>query len=489
MTSARTPAAAPASAEHALHDTTRTWRAVLVAMSGTFMAIMDVFIVLIAAPAIQRNLHATDAEVQFVLAGYQLTYAVTLVTGGRLGDLYGRKRIFQTGLLVFTVASLACGLAPTAGVLIAARLVQGVGAALLFPQVFAMIQVLLPESRRGRAYGILGAVIGMSTIVGQVLGGLLVQSDLFGTSWRPVFWINVPIGAVALLLSARLLPESRAPQARRLDPAGTVVLTVALFLLVFPLIEGREVGWPTWTWLCLAGAVLALAALAWVERRVSQSGRSPLVEPKLFRQRAFLTGLVLILIYYSALNSFFLILSITLQDGLGLSAVATGLVYTPQAIAFFLASLLAGRLIRRHGRRVLEAGAAIALLGFAATIAATLAAGAHLNAWIIMPCLIVQGFGEGLLQTPLLNAILSRIDEDHVGLASGALSTAQQVGGALGVAVIGVLFYNALGSARTGQVGVYAHGFGIATVFNAVVLAAVTALVFLLPTQRRADTA
>lgn len=455
------------------------WRAVPVVMVGTFMAIMDVFIVLVAAPAIQADLHASAAEVQFVLAGYQLAYAVTLITGGRLGDMYGRKAVLLIGMAVFVVASAGCGVAPNAASLIGIRLVQGVGAALMFPQVFSIIQVLLPESQRHRAFGVLGAVIGLSTIVGQVVGGLLIHADLFGSSWRPVFLINVPIGLVTIALVARLVPESRAARAHRLDMPGVLVLTVALFLLVVPLVEGGQYGWPAWSWGSLGACVLAFGVFVLVERGVAARGRTPLVALPLLVQRPFVVGMSLVMVAYAALNSFFLVLSLTLQDGLGLSALGAGLVYAPQAALFLGASLLAGRLAPILGRRLLVLGGVITVLGFAATIAVAVASGPRLTAGILVPTLLIQGVGEGLMLTPLINAVLSRTGREHVGLASGVLSTAQQVGGALGVAVVGMIFFATLRG--TAGVGNYAHAIGVATIFNLAMTALATVLVLALP--------
>jgi EmrB/QacA subfamily drug resistance transporter len=450
-------------------------------MTGTFMAILDVFIVLVAAPAIQADLHTNDATVQLVLAGYQLTYAVSLITAGRLGDLYGRRRLFLTGMTVFTLASALCGAAPTASILIVARLVQGLGAALMFPQVFTMITALVPAENRPRAFGVLGAVIGASTIVGQVLGGLLIHLDLVGTSWRPVFWINVPIGATALVLARRRVPETRASAARRLDLPGVLVLTVAVFLLVIPLIEGREVGWALWIWGCLALSAAAFTGFVAVERRIHAAGWPPLVPPALFRQRPFAVGIVVVILLYAALNSFFLILSLTLQDGLGLSALDAGLIYAPQAVAFFGCSLLAGRLTRRYGHPVLKVGAAVTTVGFSGTIAVALIQGGQMTPTHIIPTLVVQGIGQGLLLTPLLNQILSRIRADDTGAASGVLSTAQQVGGAFGVTVIGVVYFSVLGNAATHHPGAYAHALGIAALVNLILSTTVTALLFALP--------
>jgi MFS family permease len=440
-----------------LPETPVPWTAIRVALAGSFMAVLDTFIVLVAAPAIQDDLHASSAQIQFVIAAYQLAYAVFLVTGARLGDLYGRKRLFILGMAVFTLASVACGAAPTAGTLIGARVVQGVAAALMFPQVFSMIQVLVPGPQRHRAFGMLGAVIGISTTIGQLVGGLLIGANLLGTGWRPVFWVNLPIGIVAILLAARLVPESRSEQARGIDPGGVAALTVALLLLVTPLIEGRQAGWPAWTWGSLVLSVPAFLVFGWVERSAEAAGRSPLLSLRLLRERPFVVGMTLVVLGYAGVNSFFLILSLTLQNGFGLSAP----------------SLLAGRLAPRFGRNLLAFGALVGLAGFIGTWALS----GHLGP--LMVPLILVGVGNGILLTPLLNAVLARIRPAEIGMASGILSTAQQVGGAVGVAVIGVLFFQTVGQGH-GQ-PVYSHGLAVAVWFNVALAVTVIALTFALP--------
>ncbi|MFI9077477.1 MFS transporter [Streptomyces sioyaensis] len=451
------------------------WRALAIVLVGAFMAVLDTFIVLVAAPAIQADLHASAADIQLILAGYQLAYALALITGARLGDRFGRKRLFLLGMALFTLSSVGCALAPGAGSLIAARLVQGLGAAAMFPQVFAVIQVLIPAEKRPTAFGALGAVIGMATMAGQLVGGVLIAADLFGSTWRPVFWVNVPIGVVTLLLAWLFVPESRAPQARRLDLPGAVVLTVALFLLVVPLVEGRSSGWPPWTWLSLAACVPAFAAFGLVERRVDTAGGAPLVRLGLLRERSFAVGMALVLLTYAGINSFFLILSLTLQDGLGRDALGAGLVYTPLAVAFFAASLLAGRLAR-YGRRVLQLGALTGLVGFLGTVALAVHSGAGLTAWELTPALVLVGVGNGLLVTPLLNAVLGTVGPAEVGMASGVLSTGQQIGGAVGVAVVGILYYGALGGAGHHDTAAYGHALAAAVGLNVVLSAAISAL-------------
>ena len=402
----------------------------ITAYAGVFLTISDLFKVLVAVPAIERALHAPPAVGQLVLAGFQLTYAVTLVTGGRLGDRYGRRRVFCTGVALFTVASVASGLAPDTGSLVAARLVQGVGSALALPQAFSLVQVLFPPERRDRPFAVMGAVLGMASVTGQVLGGVMLQA----LPWRAVFLVNLPIGAVILLAARALIPESRAANAGRVDRPGMALLSGALVLLVLPLIEGRQLGWPLWTWLCLGAAPLALAAFTLVERRVD----GPLVDLRLFRDRPFTLGVVIVLTWYIMVNGFNFVMTLELQEGLRLSALRAGLAFTPFAVAFLLGSLAAGRLAPLLGRRLLVAGALIAATGLAVLLLEPYTVPS------IMVATVILGWGMGLVQTPLLNVALKGVREEHVGTASGVLSTAQQVGGSVGVALVGVVAFRAV---------------------------------------------
>ncbi|MGW1493548.1 MFS transporter [Streptomyces sp. NPDC002402] len=462
------------------------WPAVSTVMIGMFMAILDSFIVVVAGPAIQADLGASVGQLQWVLAGYQLSYAMFMITGGRLADLYGRKRVFIVGTAVFTLASLVCALAQNPGTLIVARIVQGLGAALMVPQVFAVITLVVPEKSRHRVFGVLGMVIGMATISGQLVGGLLIGADLFGSDWRAVFWVNVPIGLATILFAMKHVPESRAEGARRLDVPGVVVLSAALLLLTFPLIQGREEGWPWWTGACFVASTAAFGLFVALERNIDKRGGDPLMKLALFSQRSFSLGIVLVLAVYALLTSYYLALSIAMQDGLGMSALGSGLVYTPAAVTFFVFSMIAGRIVPKYGRRVLEVGSVVLAVGYLAT-AVVLLSGPRLTPLLVIPTLMVQSVGGGLLITPLLNTVLSRVAPETVGMASGALSTAQQVGGALGVAVIGAVFFNSFDPAADGRVEAAGHAFAMSslTTFLIAVLAAV--LVFLLPKQARAS--
>ncbi|MFJ3904671.1 MFS transporter [Streptomyces sp. NPDC090025] len=456
------------------------WTAVATVMVGMFMAILDSFIVVVAGPAVQEDLGATAGELQWVLAGYQLSYAVFMITGGRLADLYGRKRLYLIGTAVFTLSSVACALAGSAAVLIVSRIVQGFGAALMVPQVFAIITLTVAPAARARVFGVLGVVIGMATVSGQLVGGLLIGADLFGSGWRAVFWVNVPIGLVTMVIAARSVTESRAEQTRRLDVPGVLLLSAALLLLTFPLIQGREMGWPWWTWVCLAGSGLAFVLFAVLERGVDRRGGEPLIRLSLFSQRSFSLGIVLVLAVYALLTSYYLSLSISMQEGLGMSALGAGLVYTPAAVTFFVCSMIAGKLVPKYGRRVLEFGAVVLALGYLTT-AVVLLSGPRLTPLLVIPTLMLQSVGGGLLITQLLNSVLARVDPQTAGMASGSLSTAQQVGGALGVAVVGAVFFHAFDNGGADRVEAAGHAFALTSLTTFGIAAVAAVLVFLLP--------
>lgn len=298
---------ADADAGAAMRSAWRLWAGLMVMLTGAFMTIMDVMIVNVAIPSIRRDLGASFAEAELVVAGYSLAYAVALITGGRLGDIFGRRRMFLIGLMGFTVTSAACGLAPTPEGLIVARLLQGLAAAILFPQVFSLIRVTFAEARqRTTAFAVMGAVLGLAGIAGQLLGGVLVEADLWGLAWRPVFLVNIPVGLAAFIAAPRLIQESRSPEARHLDLAGVGLSAAGLGLLLYPLIEGREAGWPAWSIAMLLLSVPVLACFAIHQHRRSLRQASPLLETGLFRDRAFAIGMLLVLAFYSSLNAFFL---------------------------------------------------------------------------------------------------------------------------------------------------------------------------------------
>ncbi|MEV7805379.1 MFS transporter [Microbispora sp. NPDC088329] len=453
------------------------WGSLLVLLTGVFITTLDFFIVNVAIPATQRELNASPSAIQFIVAGFGVALASGLVLGGRLGDLYGRRRLFSIGLAVFTLASAACGEAPTAGFLIGARVAQGAGAALLMPQVLAIINTLYTGTHRTKAFNAYGMALGFGGVFGQLIGGVLIRADIAGLGWRSIFLINVPVGAVTLLLTRRLIPESRATGAR-LDLTGAALVCLGLVAIVYPLVQGRQQGWPAWAWLCLAAAVALLAAFALHQRRTA----APLIDPALFRHRSFSAGVVVSLIYAMTTGSFFLVLALYLQEGRGLDALGSGLIFLPLGLGYFASSALSGRVAARLGRQVVTVGALVVALGYAALAETASALGTGRPvAWII-PGLLVAGAGMGLIMAPLPAIVLAGTDPRHAAAASGVLSTAQQAGGAIGVALVGMVFYGALGAPAPAH---YPHAFALGLALLVGLAAAVVGLVQTLPRTAR----
>jgi EmrB/QacA subfamily drug resistance transporter len=457
----------------------RRWLVLVVVSAASFLGVLDFFIVNVSIPAIKENLRANFAEIQLMIAGYGLTYAVCLITGGRLGDILGRKRMFLAGMAGFTLASALCGLAPTPAVLIAARILQGITGAIMFPQVLSIIQVSFPVHERAAAFGIFGMIVGTGSFSGNVLGGLLVQGNLFGLGWRPIFLVNLPLGVVALVAAAYLVHESRSPKAVRLDLGGVALVSIGLFLLVYPLVEGREAGWPLEMFVCLAASLPALATFARYEKWISGRGGSPLVELGLFRNRVFVAGLITTMVYYGGLSAFFLTVTVYLQEGLGLSPLEAGLTFAPFAVGFLIASSLAVKLTPRLGRRVIQLGAFLMASGLVVIITLASVDGTAVPGLGLVPALMVYGVGQGFVMPTLLSTVLSGIPTHDAGSASGVLSTVQQVALAMGVAVIGSVFFAILGSPA--QPDEFGRAIAVALIFNLALLAATIGLVFRLP--------
>ncbi len=424
----------------------RRWVALVIVLVAGFMQLVDISIVNVAIPSIQRDLDASYSQIQWVLAGYQLAFAVTLITGGRLGDIFGRRRLFMLGMAGFTLASALCGLAQSPGMLIGSRVLQGLMGALMFPQVLAVIQVTFPPRERGTALGIFGATIGLATITGPLVGGLLIQADVLGLEWRPIFLVNVPIGIAALAVAARFVHESKAPHALRLDLVGVGIVSAGLLLLVYPLVQGRDLGWPLWTFLSMAAAVPVLAAFALWERRKKTTDGSPLVDLVLFRHRAFVAGLLVAGTFFMGIPAFFLTFSIYLQIGLGFTALHAGLTTIPFAVGSALASTASVRLAPRLGRGILSLGALLLAAGMAGIIWTVDRYDGGVHSWQLLPALAVCGIGLGCVIAPLVNIVIAGVHRQDAGSASGVLNTVQQLGGAVGVALIGVIFFGLLGS-------------------------------------------
>ncbi|SNB71227.1 MULTISPECIES: MFS transporter [unclassified Pseudomonas] len=462
------------------------WVGLSVLLLAGFVTIFDLFVVNVAIPSLQTGLNTSFAQIGFIVAGYELAFGVLLITGGRLGDVFGRRRLFIVGMAGFTVASALCGLAPSAAFLISARVVQGLAAALLFPQVYASIRVNFDAQDSRRAFGLLGMTLGLAAIAGQVLGGWMVHADLFGSGWRSIFLINVPIGLLAIV-AARYIPESRAPQRPDLDWAGVALVSLGLALLLVPLIEGPGQGWPAWSFCALGLALALLALFKRQQERRRATGNLPLVDMQLLAQRRFALGALLVLVVYSTSSSFFLCFALLMQSGLGLDPFRAGSIFAPCSVGFVLASLAAPRLVARWGIRAIVAGALLYALSIGLLIAQVQTAGAQLVAVRLIPVLIVVGAGQGLVMTPLLNLVLALVDEAKAGMASGVISTVQQVGAALGVAVVGIFFAAALPGAESSfvQAGQYVHGFVAGMLYNLGAAVTVIALLVMLAGEQR----
>lgn len=457
----------------------RRWQALAAILTAAFLGPLDFFIVNVSIPVIRERLHADYAQVQLMIATYGLSYAIFLITGGRLGDIFGRKRMFLLGGTGFTLASILCGLAPTPPSLIAARIIQGLAGALMFPQVLSIIQVTFPPWERGAAFGLMGVVMGTASFAGNVIGGLLLRADLFGLGWRPIFLVNLPVGLVALPAAWKLLRESRSPSAVRLDLGGVAIVTPALFLLVYPLVEGREAGWPAWAFVSLAASLPVLAAFVLYERRLARRGGAPLMDLGLFRDRVFVTGLLTSVGFYGGLSVFFLATTLFLQNGLGFSPVQTGLIFAPFALGFLASSRLAVRVTYRLGRRTIQLGSALMIAALVSLVALTRLYGAGVSAYEMVPLLLIYGVGQGFVMPTLLTIVLSGIPGASAGSASGVLTTVQQVAMSLGVAVVGTMFFAVLGAHP--QAEGFAHAIGTAFLCNIGMLIVTVALVFLLP--------
>lgn len=413
---------------------------VLILLAGAFLPIMDFFITNVALPSIDASLHASASSLQLVIAGYGVAYAALLVLGGRLGDRLGRHRVFCCALVGFILASLACGLAPSAGFLIGARIVQGACAALLIPQVLATFHHTLEGERKARALALYGATSGIAAVVGQLVGGLLVSADIAGSTWRPIFLVNIPIGIVVLLVASRIVPATRSSRPVGIDLAGTILFAATLTALLVPLTEGHSLGWPWWTWVLLGIAVGLGIATYVVESAAEKRGEVPLLPPSLLRLPSMSRGLVMVLAFSIGFGAFMFVFALTIQDGLHLDALHGGLAILPMALVFLVGSLCAPRLITRYGRAVLSGGAVVEVVGLAALVAIMVGDWPHVSMWATAIPLALVGAGQAMLFAVLFRSVMADVPTHLGGIGSGVLITIQQSGLALGVATLGTLY-------------------------------------------------
>ena len=445
-----TSQAAVANGDHAIPADTgqagypRRWLAAIVLIVGALMDMIDVTIVNVALPSIQRDLHASATQLEWVVSGYMLAFAATLIIAGNLGDKFGRKRLFLSGAALFGLASLAAGLSGSGAELIAARVVQGAAAAAMAPQVLATFRVIFGRAERGKAFGIYGAMLGFASAIGLVLGGLLTGANLFGWEWRSVFYVNVPVAVAALIAGARFVPETKDPGARRPFVAGAVLLASSLVAIVYPLLEGRQLGWPAWVWPLMAAGVAGLVVLGVIEARRTSTTVAPLLRAGLFRVPAFAAGMGVQLAFFAGMQGFFIAFALWLQAGEHFSPLKAGLTAVAFSVGSFIAAPVAVPLAQKAGRRILAGGAVLMVAGIGGVALAAPHVGLNGSPWPIVPGLVVAGAGLALLVIPLVNVVLAAVPAEVAGGASGLFSTAQQLGGALGVALLGSVFFGYL---------------------------------------------
>ena len=427
-------------------DKQRTIALVIVAMAF-IMDLLDTTIVNIAIPSIQANLGASYATIQWLIAGYALTFATLLITGGRMGDVYGYKKIFMFGVGGFTVASLLCGVAGNSEMLIAARLLQGAMAALMVPQVMSLMQIMYKPHERGNILGIFGALAGVAATLGPIVGGILIHFNIAGLDWRPIFLINIPVGIFSFIMARKFLPDGKSPHPLHLDLVGTGIIVITLFLLVFPLIQGRELGWPKWSFALMIAALPMLLIFAWWQRKKEAADGSPLVVPALLKTKTFVTGLIINLTFEGAMLGFFLPFTLILQVGLGFDVIKAALTGIPTAIGISVTmAVFSQKLIPKLGRYTMVLGAFLMSSGLLILYGMLKHYGQDMSSWLFIPGLLLVGAGMALIMAPMFSVALTDVDARHAGSASGVLNAVQQLGGAVGIALLGLFFFTHLAS-------------------------------------------
>lgn len=421
------------------------WLALAVVLAAECMDLIDSTVVNVAAPQIARDFHASSTSLQWIVGGYPLAIAVGLILGGRLGDLFGRRRLFLLGAGGFVLASLLCGLSPDDATLVAARLLQGSLAAMLLPQGFGIIRECFTDEEQSKAFAIFGPVIGLSAVAGPILGGALTDWDLLGSGWRLCFFVNVPLGLAAIALGRRVLPPSQVHREVRLDVTGTVLVGLFAVLLVYPLIQGRESGWPWWAFTSMAAGVGVLVLLGFQQVRRDRRGADPLVTPSLFAKRGYVTGLGFLMLFFSGMTGLLLCTTLFLQIGQGFSPIRAALCLVPMTIGMTVGAGLSGAVLGpRFGRATLQVGVLVSGVGYGLLV---LALGGHgtVTGLDLTPGLLVGGFGIGLVVAPMFDIVLASVDDHETGSASGVLNAGQNLAASVGVAVLGTVFFDDLG--------------------------------------------
>ena len=452
----------------------------LVVLFASFIDLVDATIVVVAAPAIEASIGATSAQLQWVVAAYTLALGAGLITGGRLGDSYGRKRIFLIGLAAFGITSALCALAPNPEGLIAFRAAQGLAAGIMVPQVFGIIRGSFDPAQRAKAFGAYGAVQGLAAVAGPLLGGLLISINLFGLDWRSIFWINVPICVVAFIVGVWVLPESRSDRRAPFDLVGAVLAAAGVLLLLLPFIQSTTWGWGALSWALLVAAVIVLGVFVGYERRITRRGGEPIFDPGLLKTRSLSAGLIASVLFFSGIGSLFLMLSVYLQDAAGRTALETGLVMLPYAIGSIISSGIGVALAAKAGRALLVTGSLTVAASYIA-LWAVVKDGTDPGYWPLAVALFIGGLGLGLVFPILVNVILADVPGRQAGAAGGVLSTVNQIGGAIGIATLSTAFFTLIPQDQEPTLTSYGPAFGTVLIASAVIYVLSALVMILLP--------
>ena len=414
-------------------------------LTGLFMSLLDTSIVNVALPTIRTSLHASDATLAWIVSGYALAFGIALIPSGRAGDRFGHKRIFVAGLVIFTLSSVACGLSQNSTELVVARVIQGLGGGVFFPAVSALIQIMFPPREMGRAFGLLGVTIGVSVALGPLTGGLLIQAFGSADGWRSIFFVNLPVGVIAVAAALAVLPGTALAKKLSTDLFGLLLATCALAALLVPLVEGQDEGWPLWTYLSMAGALVLFVLFALWERRVARGPAEPMVPPHLFSHLSFTGGVSLTLVYFASFTGIFYTISLLWQAGLRHSALASGLTTVPFSVGVIIGSSQSSRLVQRVGRTTLSIGTGLLAAGLIVLCIVIRAVPAQeLANWDLLGPLFVIGIGSGFFIAPNTRFIIATVTRAEAGAASGVIGTMQRVGAAIGVAVVSSVLFGAL---------------------------------------------
>ncbi|MDP3897959.1 MAG: MFS transporter [Mesorhizobium sp.] len=456
------PARSP---DHEFHP--ERWIALAALLFAGFMNLIDVTIVNVALPSLQANLGATSTQIEWVVAAYILAFALGLLPFGRLGDRVGRKRIFLLGVAGFTLFSALCGLAPTIGTLIVARVLQGLAGAMMMPQVLAIVQVAFPPNERGLAFSLFGLTAGLASVTGPLAGGLLIEADLGGLDWRPIFLVNIPIGIAVILGGRRYVPALAGNPALRNDWGGMLIAAVSIFLLVFPLIEGRTYGWPLWAFASIAASAAGFAAFYVYEASRARRGLSEILPVALLRNGNFVVGVLLTTIFFSGVAGFFMVLAVFLQSGFGFTPLESGLTTVPFPLGVLIASVLSGRANGRWPKQRLVLGSLVLVAGMLALQVVVSGVHDEVDHWLFVAPLLACGFGMGVGISSLFQTVLAGVPARDAGSGSGALQSFQQIGAGVGVALCGQIFFSTVATELAG--GAAQHPSFVAGMQNALI--------------------